>query len=67
MFLCKKKRFASSANIMSSNILNTLQKSFRCILNRGNPKMDPWDTTEIISKLDGLIGPISINCFLFER
>ena len=52
---------------MSSNILNTLQKSIRYILNRGNPKTDPWDTTEIISKLDALIEPISINRFLFKR
>ena len=34
MFLCEKKRFVSSANIMSSNILDTLHKSFTYIMKR---------------------------------
>ena len=52
MFLCEKKRFAPSANIMGSNILDTLQKSFTYIMKRSSPQTDPWSTLQIISRLD---------------
>ena len=41
MLLCEKKRFVSSANIMGSNISDTLHKSFTYIMKRNGPKIDP--------------------------
>ena len=41
MFLCEKIRFVSSANIMSSNILDALHKSFTYIMKRSCPKAYP--------------------------
>ena len=67
MLLCEKNRFVSSANIMGSNILDTLHKSFTYIMKRSGPKIDPWGTPQIISRLDVFIAPVCINCFLFER
>ena len=67
MLLCEKKRSVSSANIMGSNILDTLHKSFTYIMKRSGPKIDPWGTPQIISRLDVFIAPACINCFLFER
>ena len=52
MFLCEKKRFAPSANIMGSNILDRLLKSFTYIMKRSSPKTDPWSIPQIISRLD---------------
>ena len=40
MFLCEKKRFASSANIMDSNVLDSLHKSFTYVMKRSGPKVD---------------------------
>ena len=37
----------SSTNIISSNILDTLHKSFTYIMNRIGPKIDPWVTPQI--------------------
>ena len=54
MFLCEKKRFVSSANIMGSNILYTLHKSFPYIMKRSG-------TPQIISRLDVFKAPASIN------
>ena len=67
IFLYEKKRFVSSANIKGSNILDTLHKSFTYIMKRSSPKMNPWGTPQIMSKLDVFISPAYINCFLFER
>ena len=67
MFLYEKKRFVPSANITGSNILDTLHKSFTCIMKRSGPNINPWGTPQIISKLDVFISPAYINCFLFER
>ena len=41
MFLCEKKRFLLSANIMGSNTLDTLDKSVAHIMKRIDPKIDP--------------------------
>ena len=41
MFLCVKKMFLSFANIMGSNILVTLHKSFTYIMKRSVPKIGP--------------------------
>ena len=67
MFLFEKKRFVSSANIMVSYILDTLHKLFTYIMKRRAPKIDPWSTLQIISRLDVFIAPICMNRFLFER
>ena len=67
MFLCQKKRFVSSVDIMGSNILDTIHTSFRYILKRSGRKIDPRGTPQIISRLDVFIAPDCINCFLFER
>ena len=40
MFLCEKKRFISSANIMGSNTLDTLHKSVTHTMKRVGPKID---------------------------
>ena len=37
MLSCEKKRFVSSENIMGSNILDTLHKSFPHIMKRSDP------------------------------
>ena len=67
MFLCEKKRIVSSANIIGSNILNTLHKSCTYTIKRSGLKIDPRDTPQMISRLDVFVAPASINCFLFER
>ena len=41
MLMCEKKSFASSANIMGSNILDTFHKSFTYIMKRSGLKIDP--------------------------
>ena len=63
MFLCENKRIVSSGNIMDSNILDTLDKSFTYIIKRSDPKIDP----QIISRLDISIAPVCVNCFLCQR
>ena len=60
MLLCEKKRFVSSANIMGSNILDTLHKSFTYIMKRSDPKIDSSGTPQIISSLDVFIAPACI-------
>ena len=67
MFLCEKKRFISSANIMGSNTLDTLHKSVTHTMKRIGPKIDHWGTPQIISKLDAFMALVCLNCFLFER
>ena len=67
MFLCEKKRFVSSADIMGSNILDTLHKSFTYIMKRSGPKIDLCGTAQIISRVDVFIASACRNCFLFER
>ena len=52
---------------MGSNILDILQKSFPYIIKKSGPKIDPWGTPQITSRLDVFIAPACINCFLFER
>ena len=41
MLLCERKRFVSSVNIMGSNVVDTLHKSFTYIMKRSDPKIDP--------------------------
>ena len=49
ILLCEKKRFLSSANIVdSTNILDTLHKSFTYI----HISIDPWGTPQVISTLN---------------
>ena len=65
MLLCEKKRFVSSANIMGSNILDALHKSFTYIMKRSSPKIDPWGTPQIMSRLDVFIAlPVEIVFYL---
>ena len=57
MFLCEKTRIVSSANIMVSNILDTLHKLFKYIMKTSGPKIDSWGTPQIISRSDVFIVP----------
>ena len=50
MLLFEKKRFLSSANIMGSNILDKLHKSFTYVMKRSDPKIDRGDTPQILSE-----------------
>ena len=61
MLLCEKKRFVSSANIMGSNILETLLKSFTYIMKRSGTKIDPSGSPQIIPRLDAFVPPACIK------
>ena len=64
MLLCEKKRFVSFVNIIDSNILDALHKSFTYIMNKKGSIIDPWGRSQITSRLDDSIVP---TCKLFTH